>query len=151
DPTVTAVVAAADVPEDQVLAYAAAVEQRSTHPLATAITAAASHDPAAEETSEEAGHGISGTVEGHTVSVGSPRWVDPGALAPDVEALEAAGQTCVIITLDERVIGVIGVRDELREEVPEVVRTLNSRGISVTMLTGDNPRTAHALGEAAGI
>lgn len=151
EPAVTAVVTAADVSEDQVLAYAAAVEQRSTHPLATAITAAASHVPLAEGAVEQAGHGISATVDGRTVAVGSPRWVDPAALAAAVESLEADGQTCVVISVDERVIGVIGVRDELREEVPEVVRTLTRRGIGVTMLTGDNPRTAHALGQAAGI
>ncbi|MGO1192701.1 MAG: heavy metal translocating P-type ATPase [Nesterenkonia sp.] len=151
EPTVTAVVAAADFSEDQVLAYAAAVEQRSTHPLAAAITAAASHVPAAEATSEQAGHGISGTVQGRSVSVGSPRWVDAGALTAEVEALEETGQTCVITTVDDRVIGIIGVRDELRPEVPELVRTLTRDGIAVTMLTGDNPRTAHALGQAAGI
>lgn len=150
-PTVTAVIPTDGISEDTLLAYAAAVEQHSTHPLATAITAAASTVPVAQDVSEEPGHGISGIVDGHRVSVGSPRWIDPGSLADRVTSLEADGQTCVLLTIDDKVAGVIGVRDELRPEVPEVIKTLRSQGVEVSMLTGDNARTAHALAEIAGI
>ncbi|SFV22815.1 cation-transporting ATPase G [Micrococcus terreus] len=150
-PTVTAVITSDGIAEDQVLGWAAALEQHSTHPLAAAITAAAPTAPAAQAVSEQPGHGLTGTVDGHPIAVGSPRWIDPGALGPRVESLEVDGQTCVLVTRDGTVVGAIGVRDELRPEVPEVVRTLDRHGVHVTMLTGDNARTAHALGRLAGI
>ncbi|HRO93972.1 cation-translocating P-type ATPase [Citricoccus sp.] len=150
-PTVTTVITSDGNTEDQVLAWAAALEQHSTHPLAAAITAAAPTATAAQAVSEQAGHGLTGTVAGRPITVGSPRWIDPGPLGPRVEALEADGQTCVLVTRDGTVVGAIGVRDELRPEVPEVVRTLDAHGMHITMLTGDNARTAHALGRLAGI
>ncbi|MTV29170.1 HAD-IC family P-type ATPase, partial [Nitriliruptoraceae bacterium ZYF776] len=60
-------------------------------------------------------------------------------------------QTCVLVTVDSVIAGAIGVRDELRPEVPDVVRVLRSQGIDVSMLTGDNARTAAALAQIAGI
>jgi len=150
-PTVTAVVPATDVTEGQVLAWAAALEQHSTHPLAAAITQAATATPAAAGVTEEAGHGIHGTVDGGAVRVGSPRWVDPAHLTDRVRDLESQGMTVVVVHRDGAVAGAIGVRDELRPEVPQVIQTLAGRGIGVTMLTGDNERTAQALAARAGI
>jgi len=150
-PTVTAVVTTGSADEDEVLGLAAAIEQHSTHPLATAITTAASQIPAATDVAEEAGHGISGTINGHRITVGSPRWIAPGPLAAQVETMEAAGQTCILVTRGDTLIGAIGVRDELRPEVPDVVQTLTAQGVAVSMLTGDNTRTAHALAAQAGI
>lgn len=83
--------------------------------------------------------------------VGSPRWVDPGDLTYRVRDLEAQGMTVVVVHRDGAVAGAIGVRDELRPEVPEVITTLAGQGIDVTMLTGDNERTARALAAQAGI
>ena len=150
-PEVTAIVAAHGFDDAQVLAWAAAVEQHSTHPLAAAIAAAGRGTPAAQDVAEEAGHGIGGLVDGRRVTVGSPRWIDAGLLKARVEDLEAEGQTCVLVTVDGFLAGAIGVRDELRPEVPEVVRTLRDQGIEVSMLTGDNSRTAAALAKLAGI
>lgn len=149
-PEVTAVVAADGFDDAQVLAWAASVEQHSTHPLAAAI-AVAGQALAAQDVTEEAGHGIGGTVDGRRVTVGSPRWIDAGPLKARVKDLEAEGQTCVLVAVDGCLAGAIGVRDELRPEVPEAVRTLRGQGIEVSMLTGDNARTAHALGQIAGI
>ena len=150
-PEVTAIVAAHGFDDAQVLAWAAAVEQHSTHPLAAAIAAAGRGTPAAQDVAEEAGHGIGGLVDGRRVAVGSPRWIDAGPLKARVEDLEAEGQTCVLVTVDGFLAGAIGVRDELRPEVPEVVRTLRDQGVKVSMLTGDNFRTAAALAKLAGI
>ena len=150
-PEVTGVVPTDGFDRAQVLAFAAAVEQQSTHPLAAAIAAAGPEAPAALDISEEAGHGISGTVEGRQVLVGSPRWIDAGPLKADVERMESEGQTCVLVTVDDALAGAIGVRDELRPEVPEAVQTLHANGVKVSMLTGDNTRTARALAEIAGI
>ncbi|MEF3322598.1 cation-translocating P-type ATPase [Gulosibacter sp. GYB002] len=150
-PEVTGVVPAVGFDRAQVLAFAAAVEQQSTHPLAAAIAAAVPEAPAAQDISEEAGHGIGGTVDGRRVLVGSPRWIDAGPLKADVERMESEGQTCVLVTVDDALSGAIGVRDELRPEVPEAVQTLHAHDVEVSMLTGDNTRTARALAEIAGI
>ncbi|WP_426718194.1 heavy metal translocating P-type ATPase [Corynebacterium auriscanis] len=150
-PEVTGVVPADGFDRAQVLSFAAAVEQQSTHPLAAAIVAAESEAPTASDISEEAGHGISGTVEGRRVLVGSPRWIDAGPLKADVECMESEGQTCVLVTVDDALAGAIGVRDELRPEVPEAVQALHANDVEVSMLTGDNTRTARALAEIAGI
>ncbi|OFS17995.1 cation-translocating P-type ATPase [Corynebacterium sp. HMSC27B11] len=150
-PEVTDVVPADGFDRAQVLAFAAAVEQQSTHPLAAAIAAAVPEAPAAQDISEEAGHGIGGTVEGRRVLVGSPRWIDAGPLKADVERMESEGQTCVLVTVDDALAGAIGVRDELRPEVPDAVQSLHDNDVEVSMLTGDNTRTARALAEIAGI
>ncbi|MDU6661876.1 MAG: cation-translocating P-type ATPase [Actinomyces sp.] len=150
-PEVTGVVPADGFDRAQVLTFAAAVEQQSTHPLAAAIAAAEPEAPAALDISEEAGHGIGGTVEGRRLLVGSPRWIDAGPLKGDVERMESEGQTCVLVTVDDTLAGAIGVRDELRPEVPEAVQTLRANDVEVSMLTGDNTRTARALAEIAGI
>ena len=150
-PEVTGVVPADGFDRTQVLSFAAAVEQQSTHPLAAAIAAAGPEAPTASDISEEAGHGIGGTVEGRRVLVGSPRWIDAGPLKADVERMESEGQTCVLVTVDDALAGAIGVRDELRPEVPEAVQALHANDVEVSMLTGDNTRTARALAQIAGI
>jgi len=150
-PAVTAVLTADAATERQALDWAAALEQHSTHPLAAAITAAAPGVRAAIDVTEQAGHGIEGTVDGSKITVGSPRWLDAGALGSQVTGLEEQGMTVVIVHRDGTPVAAIGVRDELRPEVPEVVRTLADQGIGVTMLTGDNARTARALAAQAGI
>ncbi|MGX6403724.1 heavy metal translocating P-type ATPase [Dermabacter hominis] len=150
-PEVTGVVPADGFDRTQVLSFAAAVEQQSTHPLAAAIAAARPEAPTASDISEEAGHGIGGTVEGRRVLVGSPRWIDAGPLKADVERMESEGQTCVLVTVDDALAGAIGVRDELRPEVPEAVQALHANDVEVSMLTGDNTRTARALAQIAGI
>ena len=83
--------------------------------------------------------------------MGSPRWLDRGAFADRVTAMEHEGMTVVMVHRDRLPIGAIGVRDELRPEVFVVVDTLEAHGVGVTMLTGDNSRTAAALGAQAGI
>ncbi len=151
EPAVTSVLTADGVTEAQALAWAAALEQHSTHPLAAAITVASPAAPAAEGVTEQAGHGIEGKLDGARITVGSPRWLDAGTLGDRVAGLEEQGMTVVIVHRDGEPVAAIGVRDELRPEVPEVVRTLATQGVGVTMLTGDNARTARALAAQAGI
>ncbi|WP_313404847.1 cation-translocating P-type ATPase [Aeromicrobium sp.] len=151
EPAVTAVLVVEGITETQGLGWAAALEQHSTHPLAAAITAATQDVPLAAEVTEQAGHGIEGTVDGSKITVGSPRWLDAGELGARVEDLEMQGMTVVIVHHDGAPVAAIGVRDELRPEVPDVVRTLTDHRVGVTMLTGDNARTARALAAQAGI
>jgi cation-transporting ATPase G len=151
EPAVTDAAAVSGISRDDVLGWAAALEQHSTHPLATAIIEAAPGAPAASEVVEEPGRGVTGKVDGHEITVGSPRWIAPGVLADRVTGMEAEGQTCVMVARDGDVVGAIGVRDELRPEAPQAVAALRAQGVEVVMLTGDNARTANALAKIAGI
>lgn len=146
------VVAADGIDAADVVRVAAALEVRSTHPLAAAIVdAAAAPLPDATDVVDTAGSGVEGLVQGQRIRVGRPGYVDPGALAGPVAALQADGATVVVVESDGTPLGVLAVRDELRVEAPSVVEQLLERGRHVVMLTGDHERTATAIGAAAGI
>ncbi|WP_312979295.1 cation-translocating P-type ATPase [Corynebacterium sp.] len=151
EPTVAAVVTTGSVDADRALQWAAALEQHSSHPLATAIAAAAPHAPAATGVTERAGQGVHGDLDGESLTIGSPRWLHTGPLAAQVADLEQEGMTVVVLHRGGTPVAAVGIRDELRPEVPEVVHTLTGAGRGVTMLTGDNARTAAALATQAGI
>lgn len=150
-PTVAKLLTTGGVSRAEVLGWAGALEAHSTHPLAAAITAATPQAPMAERVTEAAGQGITGVIDGAQIAVGSPRWLAPGPLAGQVEALESKGMTVVIVHRNDRPVGAVGVRDELRPETPEVIASLTDEGFGITMLTGDNTRTADALAHEAGI
>ncbi|MDG4792996.1 cation-translocating P-type ATPase [Micromonospora sp. WMMD1082] len=150
-PRVVAVHTTAGRSRDDVLGMAAALEAASSHPLAEAITAAAPARSTATEVQEHPGHGLTGTVAGQAVRVGSPRWVDPGPLAEQARSLAAAGMSVVVVEADGRPAGVIGARDELRPEAAETIASLHGYGVTTVMLTGDNTLTAKAIAEQAGI
>lgn len=173
---VTDIVATDASSPEAVLQLAAALESHSTHPLAAAITHAAhaeraEHTAHAERTgrtrragqsdetelgaaskiTEHAGSGISGIIDGTLVAVGNPRWLDPGPLQSQVTELESAGKTVIIVQRAKKTIGAVALHDELRAEAPDVVQHLADDGYGITMLTGDNVRTAKAVGATAGI
>jgi cation-transporting P-type ATPase G len=135
----------------EVLAVAAALESRSEHPLAHAILNAAGDFPTADDVTAVPGHGLRGSVAGRSVRLGKPGWIPAHALAAEVDRLQQAGATVVLIERDEALLGAIAVRDELRDEAPEVIHQLRTLGIETAMLTGDNERTAAALAAKAGI
>lgn len=134
-----------------VLRLAAALESTSTHPLAAAIITAAPTPAAAIEVEEHAGQGLTGRVDGTTIRVGSPRWVDPASLASQAASMAERGMSVIVVEADGETIGTIGIRDELKPEAGEAIRLLRELGIEVAMLTGDNTRTAHALAFDLGI
>ncbi|WP_426183510.1 heavy metal translocating P-type ATPase [Microbacterium sp. TWP3-1-2b2] len=136
---------------DDVLAWAAAVEASSTHPLAAAITTASAGRSVAADVVEAAGHGLTGQVGDRIIRVGNVRWLDPAAHRVSAESMAALGMTVVVVECDGQIAGLIGVRDELRPESAETVRMLHAQGIETIMLTGDNERTARAIAHAAGI
>ncbi|SDL15397.1 heavy metal translocating P-type ATPase [Tessaracoccus oleiagri] len=150
-PAVIDVVAAPGHDRDQVLGWAAALESRSEHPLAAAILAAADEVPAAQDVEAVVGAGLSGTVNGARVRLGKPSWVDAGALSAAVTELQRAGATAIVVEVDGRPVGAVGIRDELRPEAAEVLRRFADHGYTVAMLTGDNETTARALAAQAGI
>ncbi|MFJ5264976.1 heavy metal translocating P-type ATPase [Streptomyces sp. NPDC088387] len=151
EPRVVAVVTTNGATEAQVLRCAAALEARSEHPLAAAITTAADQVPEATDVTAVVGHGLRGDVEGTPVRLGRPGFIEPAALATLVVRLQDKGATVVLVERDGTLLGAIAVRDELRPEAAGTVRELHDLGVRVTMLTGDNARTAHALAAAAGI
>ena len=153
-PTVGAVVTVDGVGAGQAFAWAAALERHSTHPLAAAISDAAQRGggaPVAVDVAEVAGLGITGTVDGRSVTVGSPRWLAAAPLEAEVADLESQGMTLVVVHVDGACVAAIGVRDELRPEAAEAVAALAGLGVGATMLTGDTARAARALAARAGI
>ncbi|MEV0297446.1 heavy metal translocating P-type ATPase [Nocardia sp. NPDC050710] len=151
-PTVVEIVSAPGHTREQVHSVAAALEARSEHPLAAAILAAAPVPVAtAEDVITVPGAGIEGAVDARVARLGKPGWITPGALSGDVDRLQDAGVTVAVVEHDHAVIGVIGIRDELRPEAAETVAALRAAGVRVAMLTGDNARTASALAARVGI
>lgn len=150
-PTVVEVVAVSGQTQGRVLELASALEARSEHPLARAIIAAVPALNPASDVQAVPGAGLTGTVDGHVVRLGRPGWVDPGVLTLDVERMQQAGATAVLIEEDGRLLGAVAVRDELRPEAAHVVSLLRRDGYHVAMLTGDNELTATALAREAGI
>jgi cation-transporting ATPase G len=136
----------------QVLDVASALEARSEHPLAAAILAATDGPVRpAEEVEAVTGAGLTGYRDGRRLRLGRPGWLDPGPLAEQVAAMQAAGATAVLVEDNGQVIGAVAVRDELRPEAAQVVEALRRGGYQVAMLTGDNQATATALAKQVGI
>ncbi len=151
-PTVIETITTPGRTETEVLHWAAALEANSDHPLAAAITAIAPTPRPAVDVQSVAGHGITGTVDGAVVRVGKPGFVDPGVLGADIERLQNAGATVVVVEHDGDTVGAIAIRDELRPEAPAVVAALQqTHQLRVVMLSGDNQATATAIGHQAGI
>ncbi|AXB41398.1 heavy metal translocating P-type ATPase [Amycolatopsis albispora] len=150
-PAVTEIVPAEGIPADRVLAVAAALEARSEHPLAAAILDAVPDPRPACDVVTVPGAGLEGVVDGAPARLGKPTWIEPGPLRPEVARLQETGTTVAVIEHAGAVLGLIGIRDELRPEAADTVRALHEMGLRVVMLTGDNTRTATALAAQAGL
>ncbi|MFC7963042.1 heavy metal translocating P-type ATPase [Rhodococcoides kroppenstedtii] len=150
-PEVIDVATTGDATRADVMNVAAALEARSEHPLATAILAAVDDYTPAEDVDAVPGAGLTGHLDGTPARLGRPGWIDPGPLAADIERMQHAGATAVLIERGGTLIGAIAVRDELRPEARDVVAGLRRDGYTVAMLTGDNERTARALAADVGI
>jgi Cd2+/Zn2+-exporting ATPase len=144
----------------QVLALAAAVERRSSHPLAAAIVARAEAEAvtlvAAEDVAAVPGKGMAGTIGEVAVFVGAPRHAAAWATLPEaalaaIDRLEGEGKTVVVVVSAARAVGLLALRDEPRPDAAAAIGRLNAMGIRPLMLTGDNPRAAGAVGEALGV
>jgi len=143
------------------LGAAAALEQSSEHPLARAITTAAKEAgiefPEAADFQSTTGGGVSGTIRGETVRVGKKGFLkDSGISIPDdlssaAERLQADAKTIVWIAVGNSARGLLGISDPIKETSAAAIRELHRNGIRVIMATGDNIRTAEAVGKALGI
>lgn len=160
EPNITDIIRLSSQTENEVLAFTAALEAGSEHPLGEAIVRAAQHRQLALPpiTKFEAipGHGIRGWVEGSAALLGNRRLMQREKIVTTVaeeamSRLEAEGKTAMLIAADQKLIGIIAVADTLKPEAREAIATLQADGIEVIMLTGDNQRTAHAIAKQLGI
>jgi P-type Cu+ transporter len=138
----------------QVLELAAIAERWSEHPLAKAIVSHAQNmgiEPKdADDFSSTPGRGVTAKYGGITIKVGSPDFVGAGS-DPAVEKLQGEGKTAVLVSVDDRVVGAIGLLDAPKRGAKEAIAALRSRGIEPVMLTGDNKRTAEEIARMVGI
>ncbi|WP_051039858.1 cation-translocating P-type ATPase [Synechococcus sp. PCC 7336] len=144
----------------EVLYWAAAAERASEHPLAGAVVARAEAEgidaPIATEIEAMLGRGLRASVGERAVLVGSPDWVASVASSEidwqeQIETLEAAGQTVVLVALDGSILGAIAIADALKLDAETAIASLQGRGLQLALLTGDNPRAAAAIAERVGI
>ncbi len=144
----------------ELLRLAASAEQGSEHPLGQAIVRAAQERGLAlarpEQFEARAGHGISAVVDGRALLLGNPKlmrdWsVDTAALDGEVARLQAEGKTAMLVAADGETLGVIAVADTVKPTSAAAVRELRELGVQVVMLTGDNARTAEAIGREVGV
>ena len=159
-PVVTDLLPGSGVSEQRLLAAAAALEAKSEHPLAKAVLAYAWQQGITPEEvnafTAHAGNGLSGTLNGKRLTGGSLRFIaSRSQLSPETEqaanAWSEQGKTPLLFLEDETFLGMIAVADTIKEDSPAAIRQLQAMGIRVVMLTGDNARTARAIGAQAGV
>ncbi|GAA3722261.1 heavy metal translocating P-type ATPase [Terrabacter ginsenosidimutans] len=159
-PSVTHVSAAEGSDENEVLRLAAAVERASEHPLGLAVVRAAGEAglsvPAVDDFDAPVGKGVTGTVEGRRVLVGSKTFLtghglETAAMDAEADRLRADGASAVYVAVGGHVAGVLAIADPVKETTPAALKALRDEGIDVVMLTGDNQVTADAVARSLGI
>ena len=159
-PRVTDLLPAEGVTETELLTLAAALESRSEHPLAKAVLADAEAKaitpPEVTDFAALPGNGLAAKLDGMDIYAGNAAFIQtrltlPAALAQQAEKLASEGKTPLFFGGAGRLLGLIAVADTIKEDSPEAIRQLQNMGIRVVMLTGDNQRTADAIGRQAGV
>ena len=159
-PEVTDLLPADDISEQELLSLALALEKKSEHPLAGAVLKyAAERQLTAPEVSDFhalPGNGLCAVLNNETLIGGSMKFVSsqvtvPAALSQKAEKLAMEGKTPLLFALSQKLVGIIAVADVIKEDSPQAIRELQNMGIRVVMLTGDNERTARAIGKQAGV
>ena len=159
-PAVTDVITDGTLPAERLLVLAASVEKGSEHPLGEAIWAEATtrglslYEPAGFKA--EAGQGVEAEVDGIQVAVGNPRMMETrgytlNGMRTAVEKMQNEAKTAMLVALDGQVRGIIAVADTLKDSSAEAVKGLHKMGLRVAMMTGDNQKTAQAIGQQVGI
>lgn len=159
-PKVTDIVPCDNVSDDELLSVAYALEKKSEHPLAKAITDAAQQKNISLKETEEfsilAGNGLKGVIDNKTVIGGSYAFVSgvvdfDNAVTEKYNALAEQGKTPMFFARDNKLLGIIAVADVIKEDSPRAIKELRDMGIKTVMLTGDNKRTADAIGRQVGV
>jgi Cu+-exporting ATPase len=159
-PQVMALEPASGFEASDVLRLAAGLERGSEHPLAAAIVQAAErrglHLAEAHGFRSLTGKGVTGTVEGRTVALGNAalmidQAIEIGPLEPRLATLRGEGQTVMIVAIDGKIAGLVGVADRIKTSTREAIGLLHAEGLRIVMLTGDSRRTAEAVAKELGI
>ena len=160
EPAVTDVLPAAGVTEQELFRLAVSLEQKSEHPLSKAILKRAEAlGISPDEVSEFQvlpGNGLTASMHGKTLCGGNDKFIGakaqiPEAIKKQAQSLSDEGKTPLYFSLGGKLLGVIAVADVIKEDSPQAVRELQNMGVRVVMLTGDNERTAKAIGKQAGV
>lgn len=159
-PKITDIVPCDNISDDELLSVAYALEKKSEHPLAKAITDAAHQKNISLKETEEfsilAGNGLKGVIDNKTVIGGSYAFVSgvvdfDNAVTEKYNALAEQGKTPMFFARDNKLLGIIAVADVIKEDSPRAIKELRDMGIKTVMLTGDNKRTADAIGRQVGV
>ncbi|MCH8842618.1 MAG: heavy metal translocating P-type ATPase [SAR324 cluster bacterium] len=159
-PTVVEIVPLAGHQESEVLRLAAGIESASEHPLARAVVNAAKERnlsvPQAREFQAQPGKGVRARVEAHRVAIGSPQFIEGEGidLKPfrlQISALQAAGNTVVVLAIDGKEAGLIAIADPIKPDAREAIARMRDAGLQPVMLTGDNALTAQVVARQVGI
>ena len=161
EPRVTDIIPADGVTEEKLITWAYALEKKSEHPLAHAILVKAEEQgidgvAETEDFRAVAGNGLTAKIEGVAVCGGNLKFISEYAEISDeirqkAETLAEEGKTPLFFSRDGKLAGIIAVADVIKEDSPQAVKELQNMGIHVVMLTGDNERTAKAIGAQAGV
>ena len=158
-PKVMDLLPAEEISEETLLKYAAALEDRSEHPLGKAIVEYAGEKAGETEVKDFRvlpGDGLQGSVDGGTIVGGSEKFIRSRISVPEEftkasARLAASGKTPIYFTRNNEILGIIAVADTVREDSREAIAQLRNMGVEVVMLTGDNRNTAEAIGRDAGV
>ena len=160
EPKVTDVIPFGGNAESDLIRLAVSLEKKSEHPLAKAIMQKGEQDGVLAESAEDfeimPGNGLTAKIGGKTVIGGSEKFIDektklPSELRIKCESLAEQGKTPLLFACDDEVVGIIAVADTIKSESGRAIAELKKMGIKVIMLTGDNKRTANAIGKQAGV
>lgn len=160
-PRITDVVAAKGFTEEQIIQLDAAVEEKSSHPLSLAVLEEAKRRKVSvpkivEQFKNLAGHGVEAVVDGKHVLVGTVRLmsdhkVDMTPLQNDIDRLLSEGKTIMVLAVDNKIAGVAAASDPIKENAKLAIARMKDLGLEVAMITGDNKKTAEAIGKQLGI
>jgi Cu+-exporting ATPase len=159
-PTLSSVIPQPGIDESNLLQLVASLERSSEHPLAAAIVKGAEAKNLAlgdvEGFNSVTGKGVTGTVSGKQIAVGNAELlgglsIDPAPLLDRAEEMRKRGQTVMLVALDGKPAGIVGVADPIKESTPDAIRELRTAGLNVIMVTGDNETTAKVVADKLGI
>ena len=163
-PKLMSVVSLSALSEDDLLRLVASLERNSEHPLASAIVNGAKDKGLdlweAQNFQSKTGKGVIGTVQGNRMALGTRKFLEEDCqvnpettkqLVGKAEDLRRDGQTVMLVAIDQRAVGIVGVADPVKASTPEAIRLLHEEGIQVVMVSGDHHQTANAVAQKLGI
>ncbi len=159
-PRINQIIPCADYSETELLSYAASIEAASEHPLAIAINNEANEQNIALEKANSfkavPGHGVTAEISDHEVCFGNKALMDEQGIdcsehIEQLDSLSESAQTPMLLAIDNKIAGIISVADPIKKDSAQAIKALRDQGIRVLMVTGDNPKTAQAIAQQAGI